>query len=62
MAALLQSVGWGTGLGASSLCAALCLLGGGMFTRDAAVIAQLHAVVGHTSRLVPACAQRSIQS
>jgi hypothetical protein len=32
------------------MCAALCMFGGGIFTRDAAVIEQLHAVV------LPVCA------
>jgi len=29
MAGLLQRVGWGAGLGAAAMCAALCLFGGG---------------------------------
>ena len=50
MAGLLQGVGLFTGFSASTACAFVCLFGGWAFTRDAAVVAQLRAVV------VPVCA------
>ena len=50
MAGLLQSVGWGAGAFAAFGCGATCVLGGGAFTRDPAVVAQLRAVT------VPMCA------
>jgi hypothetical protein len=45
-----KTVGWGTGFAASAACFLACMFGGGLFTRDAAVIAQLRAVA------VPVCA------
>ena len=45
MAGLLQQVGFGAGAFAGTACALTCLFGGGAFTKDAAVISQVRAVV-----------------
>ena len=50
MAGLLQTIGWGTGFFASFCCGLACVFGGGLFTRDAAVVEQLRAVA------IPVCA------
>ncbi len=45
MAGLLQQVGFGAGAFAGTACALTCLFGGAAFTKDAAVISQVRAVV-----------------